>query len=74
MDVHGARARVEKDQVLLDLADAADGGFEDALDIDTLLRVDHLIVAFFKVAIDVDILDVELGQMLEDFLIHPSLD
>jgi len=47
VDVHRARARVEQDQVFFDLADTADGGFEDALDIDAFLRVDHLIVAFF---------------------------
>jgi hypothetical protein len=36
--------------------------------------VDHLIKALFKLAIDIDILDIELCKMLEDFIVHPAFD
>lgn len=34
----------------------------------------HLVVALLQLAVDIDVLDVELGQVLEDFIVHPGLD
>ena len=74
MHVHGGGPRVEKDQVFLDFADTDDGRLEDALDINALLRVHHLIVAFLELSVDVDVFYVELRQVLEHFIIHPSFN
>ena len=70
--VHGGGAGIEENQVLLDLADAANGRLEHFFDIDSLLRVHHLIVALLEASVNVDILDVETGQVLEDFVGSPG--
>jgi hypothetical protein len=36
--------------------------------------VHHLVVALLQLPVYVDVLDVELGQVLEDFIVHPGLD
>jgi hypothetical protein len=36
--------------------------------------VHHLIVALLQFAVNVDVLDIETGQVLEDFILWPSLD
>jgi hypothetical protein len=50
--------RVEQHQVLFYLADAANGRLKHLLDEDSLLWVDHLVVAFLKLPVDVDVLNV----------------
>jgi len=34
----------------------------------------HLVVAFLKLSIDINILDIKLGKMLEYIIIEPSLN
>jgi hypothetical protein len=74
VDVDRLGARVEQTQVLLQFANAEDGGLEDALDVLALLRVDDLVVAVFKFLEDVDVLYVQLSQVGEDLIILPLLD
>ncbi len=33
-----------------------------------------MVVAFLKLAIDINILDIKAGEVLEDFVWHPSLN
>jgi hypothetical protein len=58
MNIHACWARVEEYQVFLNLADAAYSRFEDLLDIYTLLRMNHLVIAFLELSVDVNVLDV----------------
>jgi len=51
----------EDSQVFLNLTDTTDSGLKHSFDKDALLRVDHLIVAFFKLTIDIYVLNVETG-------------
>ena len=71
--IHRCRARIEQNEILLDLADAADGRLQDALDEDAFLRVHHLIVALLKLTVDVNILHIETGEVLEHFIRCPGL-
>lgn len=73
MDVDGASTEVVEDEVLLDLANAANSALEHFLDKDALLWVHNLIVTLLKLAIDLDILDVEDGVVAEPFLEAPKL-
>ena len=34
----------------------------------------HLVIAFFQLAIDVDVLDIKLCEMLKDIIIEPGFD
>jgi hypothetical protein len=34
----------------------------------------NLVVAVLKLAVDIDVLDVEAGQVLEDFVVGPTFD
>jgi hypothetical protein len=36
--------------------------------------VHDLVVAGFQLAVDVDVLDVQTGQVLEDLVVRPGLD
>ena len=74
VNVERAWPWVEDDQVFLKLAYTANSGFKDFLNEDSLLRVYHLVVALLKLSVDVNVLNVETGKVLEDFVIHPSLD
>ena len=61
MDVEGLRARIEDDQVFLQLADTTNRRFKDFLNEDSLLRVHHLIVTLLELSVDVNVLNVEAG-------------
>jgi hypothetical protein len=65
--------RVKEDQILFDLADAADCRLKHTLDVHALLRVHHLIITLLQLTVDIYVLDVELGQMLEDGIVQPGL-
>ena len=71
MDVDGALAEVEIDETFFELTDAADCALEDFLDEDALLGVHNLVIALFKFAIDLDILDVEHRVVRELFFKSP---
>lgn len=72
MDVDALGSVVENDHVLLHLANSDDRGLEDFLDELAFLRVDDLVVTLLKLAIDVDVLDVQARVMLEDFVVGPG--
>jgi hypothetical protein len=74
VNVDGLRPRVKQDKVLLHLADTGDRGLEHSLDEETLLRVYDLIIARLELAVDVYVLDVQDGKVLEDFIVGPSLN
>ena len=72
MDVNRPSTEVIKYQVLLDFANTADGAFENLLDEDALLRMHDLVVAFLKLAIDLDVLDVEYSVVRKPLLEAPQ--
>ena len=74
MNVNTLGSGVVRDEVLLDVANARDGALESLLDEHSLLRVHHLVVALFKFPVDVDVLDIERGQVLEDLVGLPACD
>lgn len=74
MDVEGCGSRVKEHEVFFYLTYAADGGLKHSFDVDTLLGVHHLVVTFLQLPVDVYVLDVELGKMLEDIVIQPGLN
>lgn len=74
MDVKTFRSRVVQTQVFLHLAYSANCTLKDALDKHTLLGVHHLVVAGFQLAVNVDVLDVQTGEVLENFIVRPVLN
>ena len=72
MHVKRPITRVELNQHILDLADTQHGALYDLLDVQALLRMYHLIVTVFKLAVDIDVLDVEAGQVLENLVFAPG--
>ena len=73
MDVDGAGTEVVEDQVLLDLANAANRALQHLLDEDALLRVLDLIVALLELAVDLNVLNVQDRIVREPFLEAPKL-
>ena len=73
MHVKRPITRVELNKHVLDLADTQHGALYDLLDVQALLRMHHLIVTVFKFAVDIDVLDVETGQVLEHLVFTPGL-
>jgi hypothetical protein len=73
VDIDGAGAEVVEDQVFLDLANAANRALKGLLDENALLRVDDLIVGFFQLAVNLDILDVQNRIVRESLLESPKL-
>ena len=71
MDVDGALAEVEVDEPFFELTDARDCALQHLLDEDALLRVHDLVIALFKLAIDLDVLDVQHGVVGELFFQSP---
>ena len=71
MNVKTLGSRVVQTQVFLHLADSANGTLKNAFDENTLLRVYHLVVTGLQLAVYVDVLDVQAGQVLENFVIGP---
>jgi hypothetical protein len=74
VDVETLGSGVEEAEVLLHFANAADGALEDALDKNALLGVHDLVVAVFKLAVNFNVLNVQAGQVLENFIVGPGLD
>ena len=72
MHVDRALAEVVEHKVLFDLADAANCALKNFFDENTLLRVHDLIVALFKLAVDLDVLDVQHCIVRESFLKTPE--
>mmetsp|Transcript_11624 Transcript_11624/g.18522 ORF Transcript_11624/g.18522 Transcript_11624/m.18522 type:complete len:302 (+) Transcript_11624:1785-2690(+) len=62
------RARVEVDELLLQLQDPNDCAPQDLLDATALLRVNHLVVAVLQLPVDLQVLDVEQSKVLEAWL------
>lgn len=71
MNVETLGSRVVQTQVFLHLADSANGTLKNAFDENTLLRVHHLVVTGLQLSVYVDVLDVQAGQVLENFVIGP---
>ena len=74
MDVDGLWPGIELHHLLLQLANSTDGTLQRLLDEDSLLRVHDLIVAFFKLSVYLNVLDVKNRQILEYFVLGPVLD
>ena len=74
MDIHGVGAGVEEHEVLLNLADAANGRLEDLLDEYALLWVHHLVIALLELSIDLNVLHIERSQVLEHLILGPGVD
>jgi hypothetical protein len=71
MNVETLGSRVIQTQVFFHFANSANGALQDTLDKDTLLRVDHLVVATLELAVDVDVFDVQACEVLENFIVWP---
>ena len=71
VDVDGLLPGVELCDFILKLTNSANSALEHLLNEDALLRVDILIVALLELAIDIDVLNVEHGQVLEDLVLRP---
>lgn len=74
MHINALGPRVKQNEVLLHFANSANGGLQHALYEDSLLGVHDLVVALLELAINVDVLDVEAGEVLENFVVGPRLD
>jgi hypothetical protein len=72
MDVQRASTGVVLDELVLYFTDPEHGALQDLLDVCSLLRMDHLVVAILQFAEDLDILDVKTGQMLKLFIFGPG--
>lgn len=72
MHVDRALAEVVEHKELLDLADAANRALKNFFDENALLRVHDLIVALFKLAIDLDVLYVKHCIVRESFFETPE--
>lgn len=59
MDVDRPGSGIVKYHVLLQLANTKDGRLKNLLDEYTFLWMDHLVVTFFKLPVNVNILDVQ---------------
>jgi hypothetical protein len=71
MNIKTLGPRVVQTQVFLHLADSANSTLKNALDENTLLGVHHLVVTGLQLAVYVDVLDVQAGKVLENFVIGP---
>ena len=65
---------IELHHLLLELANSTDGTLQRLLDKDSFLRVHDLIVAFFKLSVYLNVLNVKNRQILEYFVLGPVLD
>ena len=74
MHINALGPRVKQNEVLLHFANAANGRLQHALNEDSLLGVHDLVVALLELAINVDVLDVEAGEVLENFVVGPRLN
>ena len=73
MDVDGARPEVIIHQELFKLANAADSALQYFLDKNALLWMHNLIIALFKLPIDLYVFDVENGVMVEALFQSPRI-
>jgi len=71
VDIKGLFTWVELYNLVFQLTYSANGALKCFLDKYALLRMHALIVALLKLAIDVDVFDVEHCQELKDFIIRP---
>ena len=74
MDIDRAFTEVEIYEALFELANTTNCTFKHFLDKDSFLWVYNLVIAFFKLAIDLDVLDVEHGVVRELFFQSPIFD
>ena len=74
MHINTLRPRIEQTQVFFQLADTHNRRLQHALDVDALLWVHDLVVACLELAVDVDVLDVQGGQVVEDFFVLPRFN
>jgi hypothetical protein len=72
--VDAVAARVERYEVLLKLANAANRTLQRLFDEDPFLGVNYLIVALFQISVNVNVLDVETCEVLEDLVRLPAFD
>mmetsp|Transcript_14249 Transcript_14249/g.38745 ORF Transcript_14249/g.38745 Transcript_14249/m.38745 type:complete len:316 (-) Transcript_14249:27-974(-) len=59
------RSRVVKDELLFQLQDPGYGALHHFLNAPALLRVDHLVMAVLQFLVDLQVLDVQIGKVLE---------
>jgi hypothetical protein len=74
VNIEGAWSRIEDNHIFLHLTNTQDRGFQDFLDEDSLLRMDHLVITFFELPVYIDILYIQAGEMLKNFIVRPSLN
>ena len=74
MNVYGVASGVESNQVFLQLANTADCALQSLLYKYTLLWMNDLVVTLLQISVNIYILDVQAGQMLEYFIRLPGLN
>ena len=74
MDIYRIGPSIESHQVLFQLTNPSDGTLQGLLDEYFFLRVDDLVVALLQPLVDINVLDVEHGEMLECLIRLPSVD
>ena len=74
VDIDRVGSWIQLDQLLLHLANTSDSALQSLLDEVSLLWVYDLIVALFEFPVDINVLDVQAGQMLENFLWWPRFN
>lgn len=74
MDVNASWPGIKHHEILLELTDSANRAFQNLFDEDSLLRVNHLIVALLQFSKYFNIFNVEASQMMEDIINRPSTD
>ena len=72
MNVDRIWSWVEGHQIFFQLTNTADSTFESFFNENSFLRVNHLVVAFFKFSININVLDVETGVVLEPLVLVPG--
>lgn len=74
VNIERTSSGVELSEVFFHVANPEDRALEDFFHKDALLGVHHLIVALLELTVNVDIFDVQAGQMLEDFVVCHGCD
>ncbi len=74
MDINGLGSRVEQTQIFFHFANPADGRLQNPFDKYPFLGMHDLVVAEFKLPVNVDVLYVQTREVLEDLVVRPGLD
>ena len=72
MDINAVWSGVVGNQILFELTDSTNRTFKNLLDENSFLWVDHLIIALFKLSVDLNVFDVQASQVMEDIIVWPG--